>query len=67
MVGASNTSKDQYNRCILSPFRAHIDVINILADDIFKCIFLKEKFRIFIETSQKIVPKGLITNNQALV
>ena len=39
----------------------------ILADDIFKCIFLNEKVKILIEISLKFVPKGLIDNNQALV
>ena len=39
----------------------------ILADNIFKCIFLNEKVRIFIQISLKFVPKGLIDNNQALV
>ena len=35
----------------------------ILADDIFKCIFLNEKVRILI----KFAPKGLIDNNPAFV
>ena len=39
----------------------------ILADDIFKCIFLNEKVRILIKNSLKFVPMGLIDNNQALV
>ena len=39
----------------------------ILADDIFKCIFLNGKVRIFIKISLKFVPEGLIDNNQALV
>ena len=38
-----------------------------LADDNFKYIFLKEKFRIPIENSPKFVPKGPINNNRALV
>ena len=37
----------------------------ILADDIFKRIFLKEKLRIFIKISLKIVPKSPIVNNLA--
>ena len=37
------------------------------ADDIFKCIFVNEKFCILIEISLKFVPKGLIDNNPALV
>ena len=39
----------------------------ILADDIFNCIFLNEKFCILIQISLKFVPKGPIDNNQALV
>ena len=39
----------------------------ILADDIFNCIFLYEKFCISIQISLKFVPKGPIDNNQALV
>ena len=40
-----------------------------LSDDIIKCIFLNEKFRILIKISLKFVPtgKGLIDNKQALV
>ena len=33
------------------------------ADDIFKCIFLNEKFLISNEISSKYVPYGLIDNN----
>ena len=35
--------------------------------DIFKCIFVNEKFCISIEISLKFVPKGLIDKNPALV
>ena len=38
-----------------------------LADDILKCIFMNEYFRILIPISLKIVPKGSIDNNAALV
>ena len=34
----------------------------ILADDIFKRIFLNENVRIFIQISLKFVPKGPIDN-----
>ena len=34
----------------------------ILADDIFKCIFLNEKVRILIKISRGFVPNGLIDN-----
>ena len=37
------------------------------ADDIFRCIFVYEKFRIFIQISLKFVRKGLIDNKAALV
>ena len=36
------------------------------ADDIFKCIFVNEKFCILITISLKFVPKGPIDNNIAL-
>ena len=39
----------------------------ILADNIFRSIFLNEKVNILIEISLKFVPKGLVDNNQALV
>ena len=39
----------------------------ILADSIFKHIFLNESVRIFIQISLKFVPKGPIDNNSALV
>ena len=39
----------------------------ILADDIFKCIFLNENDRILIQISLKFVPNGPINNNQVLV
>ena len=37
------------------------------ADDVFKCIFLNEKFCISIKISPKFVPKSPIDNNPALV
>ena len=37
------------------------------ADDVFKYIFLNEKFVISIQISLKIVPKGPFDNNSALV
>ena len=42
-------------------------MVAILADDIFKYIFVNEKVRILIKISLKFVPKGVIDNNQALV
>ena len=39
----------------------------ILADDIFRCISVDEKFCILIKIPQKFVPKGPIDNNPALV
>ena len=37
------------------------------ADDIFRCIFVNEKFHILIKISLKFVPKGPVDNNAALV
>ena len=39
----------------------------ILADDIFKCIFLNKDDRIPIQFSLKFVPDSPIDNNPALV
>ena len=39
----------------------------IVADDLFRCIFVNEKFCILIKISLKFVHKGLINNNPALV
>ena len=38
-----------------------------IPDNIFRCIFLNEKFYILIKISLKFVPKGPIDNNPALV
>ena len=40
---------------------------DILAADIFKCIFVNEEVRILIKMSLKFVSKGRIDNNHALV
>ena len=39
----------------------------VLADDIFKCIFLNENDNIPIEISLKLVPRGPSNNKSALV
>ena len=39
----------------------------ILADNIFKYIFLNEKDKILIQISLKLVPRGRIDNRPALV
>ena len=39
----------------------------ILAEEIFKCIFLNEKDKIPIQISLKLVPRGPIDNKPALV
>ena len=39
----------------------------VLADDIFKCIFLNENDRISIQTSLKFIPRSPIDNKPALV
>ena len=38
-----------------------------LADDIFKCIFLNENYRITIQISLKFVPMSQVDNTPALV
>ena len=38
-----------------------------LPDDIFRCIFVNEKFSILIDISLKFIPKGPIDNNSVLV
>ena len=38
-----------------------------VADDVFKCIFLNEKFCILIRIALRFVPKGPIDNKSALV
>ena len=39
----------------------------ILADDIFKCIFLNEKDRILIQISLKFVSRSQVDNEPAMV
>ena len=39
----------------------------ILADGIFKCIFLNQNVSILIQISLKLVPKGTIVNKSALI
>ena len=39
----------------------------LFKEDIFRCIFVNEKFCILIKISLKLVPKGQIDNNTALV
>ena len=39
----------------------------ILADDIFRCIFVNEKFGILIKNSLKFVPEVSIDNKPALI
>ena len=39
----------------------------ILADDIFRCIFVNEKLYILIKISMGFLPEGLIDNNPSLV
>ena len=65
--------------CLITPFlieklrRGHLNTSSPgqngrhFTDDIFRCIFLNEKFCILIKISLKFVPKGLIINNPALV
>ena len=39
----------------------------ILADDIFKCIFLNENYKTLIQISLKFIPDCPVDNNPALV
>ena len=39
----------------------------IFADNIFRCIFVNEKFCILVKISLQFVPKSPIDNNPALV
>ena len=41
-------------------------MVGILADDIFKCIFLNKNIWISIQVSLKFVPKDPCDNNPAL-
>ena len=59
----------------IEEFAYKLDFVNTLrprqngrhfADDMFKCIFLKENVWIPIEISLKFIPKGSINNNPAL-
>ena len=43
------------------------DIGRYFAEDIFKCIFMNEKFCILIQISLQFVPKGLIDNKTAVV
>ena len=52
------------------PINTHLSldkVAAILADDIFKCIFLNERDEIKIQISLKLVPRGPIDNKPAVV
>ena len=40
---------------------------SIVADNIFRGIFMKEKFWIFIKISLQFVPEGQMDNNSALI
>ena len=40
---------------------------SFFVDDIFRCIFVNEKFCILVKISLKIILKGPIDNNPALV
>ena len=44
-----------------------LDKMAAISDDIFRYIFVNEKFPILIKISLKFVPKGPIDNNPALV
>ena len=56
-------------QCILMRLSQNPWIITgrLFADDIFRCIFVNEKFCILIKVSLKFVPKGPIDNNPAFV
>ena len=45
----------------------HLPLVAVLADNIFKCIFLNKNDRIPIQLSLKFVPRSSIDNKPALV
>ena len=64
--------EDLHVRITVSPWRflTHLPLDKmaaVLADNIFKCMFLNENFYILIKIPLKFVPKGPIDNNPALV
>ena len=62
-------SLDLYSLTMSSPINSSPPGQNDhrFADDVFRCIFVYEKFCIFIRVSLKFVPKGPIHNKPALV
>ena len=46
--------------------KGKLNKVDKVVEDIFKCIFVNEKFCILIEMSLKFVPNGPIDNNQAI-
>ena len=61
---------DSAQEGIKSEFLTHLPldkITAILADDLFRCIFVNVKFSILFKISLKFVPKGQIDNNVALV
>ena len=68
MKGAPSITDQNTAGCKIVTYESPLDkMAAILADDILKCIFLNEKFCIFIKISLKYVPKGPMDNNPALV
>ena len=61
LIQIANWSQERLTHLPLNKMAA------IWADDIFKCIFLNENFRISIKISLKFVPKVPIDNKSALV
>ena len=67
-VQQNNDNKIEHNKTLYIFHSSLLDkMAAILADGIFKCIFLNEKLCILIKISLKFVPKGLIDNNAPLV
>ena len=70
------SARRQYLQCVSKPLKWECHEITLppsgqngcdFADDIFRCIFVNEKFWILIKISLKCVPRGPIDNNQTLV
>ena len=76
MMGMSWELTDSGNEMITLIIKQHVYICALthlppgkygchFADDIFKCIFLNDKYWIFMKISLKSVPKGLINNISA--
>ena len=67
-ANASINKADESDECS-SALQSHFPLVKMAPSlvEIFKCIFMREKYRIPIQISLKFVPRSLIDNNPALV